>query len=678
MRNKKRFSLLLSCLLLTVSLLLTLFPVSAAGPTVTATLTDNSVQKGSKKTFEVRAENSAGAKIKATVKFNGQVVAPTWEDSEKTSYTLIFTREGENIVTVSASSDGGRKKELKYHITYEKAEAGEQIGTATWSVELFTIGCGYLIYPVSVPIYEGETSAEQLIRLLHGNGFVGYYGGTPESAFYLSYIADGTVSGEKYNNYRKSGTPTEPRLLNLSPKIPQILVPQLEDTMSFFDQNDYLNNWQGYIGEFVFTNGSGWMYSVNNIFPNVGFSDTYLSDGDVVRVQYTLGYGADIGGLGSVGGNIPDAEVQPTSGYFPVADKDELSRAICRALTFGDMSKKRVKAAYDAAISVMETLDASQSSVALAVNALNDALQNPGTESVLPETQPATDAPQTAAPEVPPEFVGPVKPPAFESESVEPSVPTVPSDTDRVTGSEGDASDPSGSESVTDRPSASGGNANKPSGSESGASEPSGSESVSDRPSASGGSVNKPSGSENGSDKPSGVILPSAPSSVIGVFRPSASAVGGDGQHGSPAPSAPGSETGIFKPLNPAGIIDGTFGQTAPTDGDAAALTDIPQGTAAETAQRSDTPGLTGSNADLDGSASGALGEGGDVSSENTGTESKSDEAVSGGGEISPKLFMIAGASAAAAAAVCVILFIRFKQVKRSAGSESEGEDRND
>ena len=34
---------------------------------------------------------------------------------------------------------------------------------------------------------------------------------------------------------------------------------------------------KSHLGEFVITNGSGWMYSVNNVFPNVGFADTYLS-----------------------------------------------------------------------------------------------------------------------------------------------------------------------------------------------------------------------------------------------------------------------------------------------------------------------------------------------------------------------------------------------------------------
>lgn len=100
MRPIKRLALILSSLFLIASFVLPAFSVSAAsGPTITATLTDNAVQKGSKKTFDVWAKNSAGEKIKATVKLNGKIVSPTWDDTEKTSYTLVFTEEGENIVT---------------------------------------------------------------------------------------------------------------------------------------------------------------------------------------------------------------------------------------------------------------------------------------------------------------------------------------------------------------------------------------------------------------------------------------------------------------------------------------------------------------------------------------------------------------------------------------------------
>lgn len=153
MNTKKRLSALLCMLLACTLLIIAALPVSAAGPTVTTTLVDGAVQRGSKKNFDVWARNASGEKIKATVRLNGDKVEPTWDDNEKTSYTLVFTSEGANTVTVTATSDGGRRRELNYTIYYRRAADGEAIGTAVWSVEAFTLGCGYIVYPMYVPIY---------------------------------------------------------------------------------------------------------------------------------------------------------------------------------------------------------------------------------------------------------------------------------------------------------------------------------------------------------------------------------------------------------------------------------------------------------------------------------------------------------------------------------------------
>ena len=376
MNTKKRLSALLCMLLACTLLIIAALPVSAAGPTVTTTLVDGAVQRGSKKNFDVWARNASGEKIKATVRLNGDKVEPTWDDNEKTSYTLVFTSEGANTVTVTATSDGGRRRELNYTIYYRRAADGEAIGTAVWSVEAFTLGCGYIVYPMYVPIYEGETAAAQLVRMLSECGFVSYCGGSLDSSFYLAYIADGTKSASRYNGYSRFGNPSAPRALDIEPSIPSVLTPHLESTMTYFDPNDYAN-WRGHLGEFVISNGSGWMYSVNNIFPNVGFADCYLSEGDVVRVQFTLGYGADVGGFGAMGTEIPDVDVQPSGGYFGVADKDGLTRAICDARASGLLDRTNVALAYAQALAVMEQLDASQSTVGSVSNALRYAVANP-------------------------------------------------------------------------------------------------------------------------------------------------------------------------------------------------------------------------------------------------------------------------------------------------------------
>ena len=48
--------------------------------------------------------------------------------------------------------------------------------------------------------------------------------------------------------------------------------------------------------EFDVSQGSGWMYSVNDWFPNYGCSRYVLQDGDSIAWRYTCDYGDDVGG----------------------------------------------------------------------------------------------------------------------------------------------------------------------------------------------------------------------------------------------------------------------------------------------------------------------------------------------------------------------------------------------
>lgn len=249
-------------------------------------------------------------------------------------------------------------------------------GTATWCIELFTVGGGYLAEPVQMEIRPGENAARQLIRLLHETGYVGYYGGTLESQFYLGYVGSGNQTEKSYNGYQNSrntsGSPKNPKELHMTPKVPPVLDGKIsqaleeEDAIHYYDPSDYV---AGYLGEFDIANGSGWMYSVNNVFPGVGFADTHLSDGDVVRVQFTLAYGNDIGGGQGVGSGYG-------SPYYAVANKDRLTQLMAKARQSSHFSDSSVKKAYDAAKTAAEQVDASQSRIDAACDTLRSALRN--------------------------------------------------------------------------------------------------------------------------------------------------------------------------------------------------------------------------------------------------------------------------------------------------------------
>ena len=342
---KRNLILFLTLNLLTVSAA-PAFSVAAEETVVDfyTTLTDGATTKSPQITFYVFSNDANDNKIEPSATFNGKKLSPEHSDSSMTSFKLVFSVEGENTVTVTA---GG--KTLTYTVIYQKAEPGELIGYATWSVEMLSLGLDYLIEPVRLPIYAGENAAVALDRLLTENGYSYENTGNIESSFYLSAI----------NNV---DLPTSLSECN----VPGALSEKLEE-VGFSDQGASGDS----LGEFEYTYSSGWMYSVNNVFPNVGFSGSNLSDGDVVRVQFTLAYGSDIGGGYAMGGG-------GDGGWFKLANKGNLLTAIsyvnssdkCDLL----LAQKSVRKAFDEAFDLARDLLAAQDDVNAAAAALNEAV----------------------------------------------------------------------------------------------------------------------------------------------------------------------------------------------------------------------------------------------------------------------------------------------------------------
>lgn len=366
-------------LFMVITMLVTMFIPTAAFAgteadndtiTIETTLQDGLQQKASRRTIDVIAKVD-GKKVSSKVLLNGKSVNRAWSDATKDSYTLRFEDEGENTVTIQAVKDEQVLKEITRTVNYTKAEKGEAIGHATVSLEGLTIGVGYFIEPVEVEIHEGENAAQVLARVLTENGYSFDHTGRIEDSFYLSMIANG---GEYKKGCQEKNDIMKQVPVDITGKVPACLQNVLDEKNVKPDKIDYLNDKGEVIelGEFYYTYMSGWMYSINNVFPNVGFSDSYLGDGDVMRVQFTLyGYGADIGGGYSMGGG-------DTTDFYKVADKSMLLRSLS---SFNAKENKDelltdagVKAAYDEAYALGVQLDATQEDVDAAVAKLNEAL----------------------------------------------------------------------------------------------------------------------------------------------------------------------------------------------------------------------------------------------------------------------------------------------------------------
>ena len=305
-------------------------------------------QKGSRRTFDVIARDADGNKLPVSdvkVTLNGAAVNFNWDDAVKTSYTLKFTKAGENTLVVNARD----KKSLTYTINYTPVAAGETIGQAVVTVEAFTLGGGYIIEPTYVDIYEGDSTANALVNLLTERGFTYSNTGSIASGFYLSEIL-----GSQLAKIDVTGD-----------SIPDGLKEVLAKKGITVSERTNSNR----LGEFDYTSYSGWMYCQNNVFPNVGFSGNYLADGDVVRVQFTVGgYGADIGGGYAMGGVSTD--------YYPVADKDALTSRIAQInaeikKNANYLKDNGLQTAYDNAMTALEDLLSSQADVDAALAALN-------------------------------------------------------------------------------------------------------------------------------------------------------------------------------------------------------------------------------------------------------------------------------------------------------------------
>lgn len=284
MNNLRRFiATLLTVLLIVSPFQFSVSQASAAADnqitqsefiSIKTNLEHNQVTKVDKFTFDVWVRDAENNKVDTkyvTVTNNGKDIPINWNDDEKTSYTVELEL-GENNIEIEVNHPSGNVTE-SYTIYREEAQDGDVIGSITFSMDAFTIGLGYIIEPIKVDLIKGERASELLVRTLEEFGYGYDKTGNLKSSFYLAAI----VAGES-------------EIYKVKPSIPNVLKEALAGN---YDENGY---WEEFLGEFDFNSLSGWMYAVNNVFPNVGYADYYLQDKDVIRTQYTIALGSDIGG----------------------------------------------------------------------------------------------------------------------------------------------------------------------------------------------------------------------------------------------------------------------------------------------------------------------------------------------------------------------------------------------
>ena len=142
---------------------------------------------------------------------------------------------------------------------------------AVISVEKGTLGQGYIIEPTAVTLQSGDTVKTVTERVLEANSR-SVLTRTEGYGYYIAGISD-----------PDRGAISIPAFVQQ-----MITAKDLKVNTNDIKEPQYLN-------EFDYTTQSGWMYCVNNVYPEVGAASTKVQSGDVIRWQFTMvGQGQDL------------------------------------------------------------------------------------------------------------------------------------------------------------------------------------------------------------------------------------------------------------------------------------------------------------------------------------------------------------------------------------------------
>lgn len=237
-------------------------------------------------TVIARANAELGAGViysnQIRVTLDGKTVEKSYGDSQPT-YELYFDPpqlgdEETHIVRVLAWDGNGNSTTKVYTVTYHQISEGDPAGSVDVVLDATTIGLG-ILDTGTLDIVEGETAASVLLRFLQERGYEPDYQGSTTMNFYLRRISRGDIA------YRA----------NVPEHLWELILRDGITTNDNYDRDS--------IGEFDYTQGSGWMYSINGtLYEGTGMSGYKVRNGITIYVRFTLSYGKDIGGYDSTGG----------------------------------------------------------------------------------------------------------------------------------------------------------------------------------------------------------------------------------------------------------------------------------------------------------------------------------------------------------------------------------------
>ena len=266
----------------------------------------------------------------------------TWKSSDTSVVTVAadgtITAVKAGTADITATADG---KTAMCKVTVQDEEPLES-GYVTVSIERFTIGQGFYREPIKVKFEAGQTAMD-IIKSLVGDNLI-----TNIDATYISGIKGADLGKDQV-------------------VVPSYITEKLGGPTTD-EARETGNSDDDVLEEFDYNYGSGWYYFANNEAPNVGLADWTLTNGDVIRLQFTLLYGEDLTGTFF-------GEGEPV---IAISDKDAAIALLAEINGREDktdlLKNPAVKTAYDALQTIVQNAVAPQEDVNAAVRALEDAV----------------------------------------------------------------------------------------------------------------------------------------------------------------------------------------------------------------------------------------------------------------------------------------------------------------
>ena len=297
-----------------------------------------------------------GVDTKLHVTFDGERISYISTSGNVSEYILVPENPdvgdtNEHVLHIYAEDAYGNFGELTLTLRGQRNQSGQKTGTATIQVDMTVMGLG-IVDSVRYEVLADEPISYSIAKAVFGMdlgepygaakdamGWKARYAGTLDEGFYLTSLTPGIagqgLGGSTWSQY---GSNEEEILAAIDASFGQGTGLATLWRCIYRNGLNKSSGSGGTYGEFDYTSGSGWLFSLNGVYyPGLSMCQYSLEDGDVLTLRYTLAYGWDVGGGTSSYGNSAGYCVTALNGSYSIDHRmetveqpDGSRRYICR------------------------------------------------------------------------------------------------------------------------------------------------------------------------------------------------------------------------------------------------------------------------------------------------------------------------------------------------------------